>query len=101
MRINREGANPVPSNLRFAGNLWADPVGSMGGFRDTLPGDSTQLVLQRNGYWNGGNPLPSDPGELVNIGNDATAVIGNPSLPSPAALVTPWWNPVSGNFNDG
>lgn len=101
MRINREGVNPVPSNLRFAGNLWADTAGSMGDFSDTLPGDSTQVVLQRNGYWNGGNPLPSDPGDLINIGNDAEAVIGNPALPSPAALITPWWNAANGSFDGG
>lgn len=101
MRINREGANPVPNNLRFAGNLWVDTAGTMGDFSDTLPGDSMQVLLQRNGYWNSGNPLPNDPGDLVNVGNDATALIGNPGLPSPAALATPWWNPVSGTFNGG
>jgi hypothetical protein len=101
MRINREGANPVPSNLRFAGNVWADTTGSMSDFSDTLPGDATQIVLQRNGYWNAGNSLPNDPGDVVNIGNDATAVSGNPALPSPATLTTPWWNANSGSFGGG
>jgi hypothetical protein len=101
MRINREGANPVPTNLRFANNLWADTAGSLADFSDTLAGDVGSVVLARNGYWNAGNPLPNDLTDVVNIANDPQPVTGDPRLPSPAGLVTPWWNETSGTFGGG
>jgi hypothetical protein len=101
MRINPEGANPVPTGLAFRGNLWADTAGTMNDFSDTLTGQVGSVVLTRNGYWNAGNALPSDPTDVVNITNDATAVTGNPLLPSPAGLVTPVWNEVGGTFGGG
>lgn len=101
MRINREGANPTPTNLRFANNLWADTDGSMGDFSDTLAGDVGTFALARNGYWNAGNPLPNDPTDTVNIANDPQPVTGDPRLPSPAGLVTPWWSEASGSFGGG
>jgi hypothetical protein len=101
MRINREGANPIPTNLRFANNLWADTAGSMADFSDTLVGDVGTVVLSRNGYWNAGNPLPNDATDVVNIANDPQQLSGDPRLPSPAALVTPWWNESTGTFGGG
>ena len=101
MRVNVEVANPTPNNLRFAGNLWVDTAGTMTDFSDTLVGDIGSFVLTRNGYWNAGNPLPNDPSDVINVSNDTTAVIGNPALPSPASLVTPWWNESSGQFGGG
>jgi hypothetical protein len=101
MRINREGANPTPTGLRFANNLWADTAGTMADFSDTLVGDVGTVQLVRNGYWNAGNPLPNDGTDVVNIGNDAQAVTADPRLPSPVGLVTPWWNEASGTFGGG
>lgn len=101
MRVNREGANPTPTNLRFANNLWSDTAGTMGDFSDTLTGDVGTFVLVRNGYWNAGNALPNDLTDVINIANDPQPVTGDPRLPSPAGLVTPWWNETSGTFNGG
>ncbi len=101
MRINREGANPTPTNLRFHGNLWVDTAGSMGDFSDTLSGDVGTFTLAGNGYWNAGNPLPFDPGDLINITNDASRITGDPALPSPAGLVPPWWDEALGQFRGG
>jgi hypothetical protein len=101
MRINPEGANPVPTGLAFRGNLWADTAGTMNDFSDTLAGQVGTVVLARNGYWNAGNPLPNDPTDVINIINDASAVTGNPLLPSPAALVTPVWNEAGASFGGG
>jgi len=101
MRINREGDNPTPTNLAFRGNLWADTAGSMTDFSDTLAGDVGSFVLARNGYWNAGNPLPNDAGDLINIANDATRVIADPALPSPVGLLPPWWDESLGQFRGG
>lgn len=101
MRINPELDNPTPTGLRFANNLWGDTAGTMGDFSDTLVGEVGTVQLLRNGYWNAGNPLPSDAGDVVNIGNDPQAVTADPRLPSPAGLVTPWWSEAAGSFGGG
>ncbi|MGQ0798916.1 MAG: hypothetical protein ACT4NL_02230 [Pseudomarimonas sp.] len=101
MRINREGDNPIPNNVSFRGNLWADTAGSMGDFSDTSPGDVSTFILARNGYWNAGNPLPNDAGDLINISNDATRITADPALPSPTSLLPPWWEESLGQFRGG
>lgn len=103
-RINREGSNPPIEAVRFAHNVFADGAGSMTDFSDTLPADLSTTrpsVLVRNAYWNAGNPLPNDPGDVLNIGNDATRVEADPRLPDPAAVPTPWWIPAQNQFNGG
>ena len=59
MRLNREGSNPVVSAISFHNNLWSDPTGTMEDFSDTPPVDSQSITLRHNGYWNGGNALPT------------------------------------------
>jgi hypothetical protein len=101
MRVNREGTNPTPTNLRFAGNLWADTAGSMNDFSDSVAGDVGSFALVRNGYWNSGNALPNDSADQINIGNDAAAVLGDPRLPSPAGAIAPAWSAASATFAGG
>jgi hypothetical protein len=101
MRLNREGGNPVVSGIEFYNNLWSDPTGTMEDFSDTPPGESQTITLRRNGYWNGGVALPNDPGEAINVSNDAEARIGNPQLPAQAGLQTPYWIAAQSQFNGG
>ncbi|MEM6456638.1 MAG: right-handed parallel beta-helix repeat-containing protein [Acidobacteriota bacterium] len=109
MRLNREGANPVNEILRFNGNVWSDPTGTMGStgpgssndFSDTPPADSTGVALDWNLYWNGGAALPEDPSELVNPSDDAQAIVADPQLGAPSGVALPRWDPVAGQFADG
>jgi hypothetical protein len=101
MRLNREGNNPTNQDLRFHGNLWADPTGTMEDFSDTPPADTLSFTLDQNLYWNGGQPIPVESAELVNVTDDAAAVLGDPRLGAQAGLVVPRWQPAAGTFADG
>jgi hypothetical protein len=101
MRLNVEGANLPNQNIRFFGNVWSDPTGTLDDFSDTPPGETASFTLAGNLYWNGGTAIPSDPGELVNIDDDANALSGDPLLPGQSGLITPVWNAGSGTFADG
>lgn len=101
MRLNREGSNPVVQNIRFFNNLWSDPTGTMNDFSDVLPADVSGIVLRRNGYWNGGNPIPQDAGDAVNSTNDPEPRPGDPRLPAQNGIVTPHWRQAQSQFNGG
>ena len=101
MRLNREGSNPVVSNIAFHNNLWSDPTGTMEDFSDTPPADSQSITLKHNGYWNGGAALPVDAGEAVTISDDVEAVIGDPALPAQTNVDTPVWNASLSQFDGG
>ncbi|MCD4654436.1 right-handed parallel beta-helix repeat-containing protein [bacterium] len=109
MRLNQEGSNLANENIQFYGNIWSDPTGSMGAttlggnddFSDTPPGETTSFTLDTNLYWNGGENIPMDPGELVNYTDDINRVIGNPLLSGQAGLIIPRWNRAGGVFVDG
>jgi hypothetical protein len=101
MRLNRENPATPVIGIEFYNNLWSDPTGTMGDFSDTAPDDVSGTILRRNGYWNGGNPLPVDGTDEVNITNDPEPRIGNPQLPSPAGVDTPAWNGLLGQFDGG
>ncbi|KAA0255781.1 MAG: hypothetical protein EDX89_03430 [Acidobacteria bacterium] len=97
-RLNREGANPVNEDVRFHGNVWSDPTGTMGSsgsdaddFSDGLPSETTGLLLDRNLYWNGGDAIP--PGDQVNPDvDDARRVVADPQLATDhAGVVLPRW----------
>jgi hypothetical protein len=97
-RLNREGSNPVNTNIRFYNNLWSDPTGTMGAgggggndFSDGLPSEVTGLVLDNNLYWNGGAAIPA--GDQVNPNvADTHRVIGDPLLGAQSGVVLPKWN---------
>lgn len=103
-RINREGANPPIEAIRFVHNVFSDGTGTMLDFSDTLAADlsvARPSSLQRNAYFNGGQPLPFDGTDVLNIVDDSLRVEGNPLLPDPAAVQTPHWLPASSTFNGG
>ena len=101
MRLNTEGANQPNSNIAFYNNIWSDPGGTMEDFSDTPMGQTSSFALDRNLYWNGGQPLPEDPVELVNPSDDANARTGDPQLPGQGGLIRPVWQPAQNQFNGG
>lgn len=100
-RLNREGSNQLLQNIGFYNNLWSDPSGSMGRFSTTPPADTGSFEFDRNGYWNGGAAIAQNAADLINSEDDASARLGDPALPSQAGLVTPTWDPESGEFGGG
>lgn len=100
-RFNREGSNPAMSGLALYNNIWSDPGGSMLRFSTTPPADTLGFVFQRNLVFNGGSALPSNAADLINPEDDAEPVRGDPQLPSQSGLVTPVWQPGSGQFAGG
>jgi hypothetical protein len=101
MRLNVEGANQPNSGIEFYNNIWSDPTGTMNQFSTTPPGQTTSFVLATNLYYNGGQAVPSDAGEMVNIGDDPAGVLGNPLLGAQAGLALPHWDSTSALFGDG
>lgn len=100
-RLNTEGQNQPNANIRFYNNIWADPGGTMDDFSDTPPGQTASFTLERNLYWNGGQPIPRDPAEPVNDDDDAARLTGDPRLGAQSALVLPRWDEATGRFADG
>lgn len=108
-RLNTEGANPPNENIVLRQNVWSDPTGTMGAenpsrpddFSDTPPGETASFTLRRNLYWNGPEPVPVDPGELINVTDDSERIATDPELPAVGSVVLPRWDPGSGQFADG
>lgn len=100
-RLNREGSNPVVTNVEFYNNIWSDPTGTMERFSNTPSGQSTGSVLQNNLYFNGANALPNNGNDVLNPDDDNAGVFGNPQLGDQSALVVPTWNAQTSTFADG
>jgi len=109
MRLNTEGSNPPNENIRFYNNIWSDPTGTMGAenpsrpndFSDTPPGETASFTLDHNLYWNGGQPIPYDGGELINYTDDTHRIVADPLLGDQAGLILPRWDADAGRFDDG
>jgi hypothetical protein len=101
MRLNREGSNQPCEQIVMTNNVWSDPTGTMEDFSDTPPADTASFTLANNAYYNGGNAIPTDAAELVNVGDDPSALVGDPGLPNPNGVTLPRWDPNAGAFADG
>lgn len=109
MRLNTEGENPPNQNIRFYNNIWSDPTGTMGEtgegtkvrFAEVPPGQSRNVVLDTNLYWNGGRDVPRSREDAVNITNDAKQVSGDPRLGDQSDLAVPRWVESEKRFGDG
>lgn len=105
-RLIASPANPRNQNLSFVNNIYADPAGTMGSeafngvdLFDAPADQTTSAVLNRNLYFNGGNSVPLDAGQFLDLDDDANALLADPLLPSLAGLVPPLWN--GSSFADG
>lgn len=103
MDIRKQPSNPNNLNIYFYNNIWSDPTGSMGAclgcggddFSDGDPASTTNLVLDNNFYWNGGESIP-DGNVLSPNTHDLNRVIADPGLPvDQSGLVLPRWNGTS------
>ncbi|MFK7800664.1 MAG: hypothetical protein AB8G95_03435 [Anaerolineae bacterium] len=99
MRLNQEGSNPINDNVHFYNNIWSDPTGTMGSngsgsndFSDTPIGETQNVVLNNNLYWNGGSDIPADSSEQVNYTDDSNRIIADPQLGNQSGLVLPRWS---------
>lgn len=99
MRLNQEGSNPQNQNIFFYNNIWSDASGTMDDFSDGAPSESQNVVLDNNLYYNGGSAIPA--GDVLNVSDDANAVIGNPDFASHSGLILPRWNEAAGQFLSG
>lgn len=98
--ISRKELNPLNQNIGFYNNIWSDPTGTMGAdgsgsaneFSNGDPAHTSNLVLDNNLYWNGGEPIP--PGDLVSpLSDDARRIVADPLLnANHASIVLPRWN---------
>jgi len=100
LRLNAAMANPPNRDISLSGNVWSDPTATMLDFTDSTPGETTSFLLDRNLYWNGGQAIPVGADDLVNVTDDAQAVLGNPKLPS-TTVALPRWDANAGQFADG
>ncbi len=102
LRLTRYGPNPKNVNISFVNNIWSDPTGTMTHFSAGSPDSTAGVALRNNVYWNGGRPIPSDPGRVLNASDDPRAIVADPGLPKELrSLVPPAWNPASHRFADG
>ena len=100
-RLNVEGDSPPNDGIRFFNNIWSAPGGSMQDLTDTEPASPLQdFELDTNLYWNGGEPIPVDSTDLVNVDSDPGAILGDPQL-SAAVPMTPVWSSALGQFGGG
>jgi hypothetical protein len=101
MRLYNFGDNQPNANIRFYNNIWSDPNGTMERFAAAPSGETASFTLDRNLYWNGGQPIPASGSSLVNVANDASRVLADPQLGSQTGLAVPRWNASTSRFGDG
>lgn len=105
-RLLAFGANQPNDNIRFYNNIWSDQTGTMGTEQnqgadvfEAPAGQNQTLELSHNLYFNGGNAIPADSSQALNIADDSFADIGDPALPDPSSVTVPAWNGMT--FADG
>jgi hypothetical protein len=102
MRLGREGANPKNENIAFVNNIWSDPTGTMTHFSAGSPENTVGVSLRNNIYWNGPRPVPVDSDRVLNVTDDARAIVKDPGLPGDLrSVIPPVWNPIAHRFADG
>ena len=101
-RLGTEQAGFSVQGFEIRNNIFADPTGTITGRFMSIFGGVvvSSIVLERNLYWNAGNPLPAQ--GLVLPGADATRIEQDPSLPADqSGLVAPQWNEATHSFPSG
>lgn len=102
MRLGVEGQNPPNENIAFYNNIFSDPTGTMTRFSSGAQQNVRGAVLRNNLYFNGGQPIPVEPGRALNISDDPQAILADPGLPAKLDdVIPPVWQPQRGQFADG
>lgn len=101
LRVYRFGENQPATNVRFFNNIWSRPGGGQARFSRSPQGEVAAFALVRNLYWNGGQPIPSNPADTINRSDDPQALVANPGLLAPNGLVAPFWDAEQNRFADG
>ena len=99
-RIVTVGASPASDGLFVHNNIWSDPTGTMGSTFNR-GGATVNLAFDHNLFWNDGNLFPTSSESIVEVADDANAILGDPLLPDPASAPLPRWNEGTGTFGDG
>jgi hypothetical protein len=101
-RIDIKAENPKNETVILCNNIWSDPTGTMGmgtpedadrnEFADGDPGNTVNLVLDQNLYWNGPDVIPD--GDLLSpLVDDAHPLIANPELNTRFSdMILPAWD---------
>ena len=87
-------------------NIWADPTGTMENFVIGEAAGVSLVRLERNLYWNGGNPIPPSgqgglPGGVLEVTDDPSALFENPRLPVISGTVLPRFDTTLFAFQSG
>lgn len=105
-RLIAVGDNPPNEDLQFFNNVYSDPTGTMGSeaftgvdLFDAPAGQTASATLEGNLYFNGGNAIPQDAGQVLTLADDAGALVADPLLADQAGLVLPVWD--GSAFGDG
>lgn len=98
--ISLKDLNPQNQNIYFYNNIWSDPTGTMGAdlsggsnkFSNGDPEQTSNLILNNNLYWNGGETIPA--GKLVSpLVHDSHRIVANPQLNTHHdAILLPRWS---------
>lgn len=100
-RLNVEGESPANEGISFFNNVWSAPEGTMLDLTDTeFVSPLENFVLDTNVYWNGGEPVPQDASDTVNVDADTHAIVGDPRIPV-MPQVNPVWDADTGQFAGG
>ena len=100
-RSNVEGENQPNDNIQLYNNIWSDPTGTMTNFATAPDGETAGFTLNHNLYWNGGQPLPENTEDMIQISADAALLTGDPRLTPPVNVPLPVWDAAAGLFGGG
>jgi len=100
-RLNVEGDSPPNEGIEFYNNVWSSPGAAMTDLTDTeVTSPLEDFVIDTNLYFNGGQAIPVDGTDVVNVDADLNAVLGDPQI-AETAVNNPLWDAESNTFGGG
>jgi len=94
VRFTQGGPGVMNKSFQLLNNIWSDPFGTMGNFADGFREEAVNLVIDRNLYWNGGQPIPIGrlrEKRVAQYTDDRRAIVADPKLPPIGQVVLPRW----------
>ncbi len=101
MRLNVENDAVRNRDVRFYNNIWSDPSGTMERFSESPLGQTDSFAIDNNLYWNNGAQIPERDDDLINVSGDGGALLADPRLRAPTAVVLPSWDASGERMRDG